>query len=146
MHQILYQQNIPNISPSRSSYGVPFVKIRVKLDLVITAPHCSKPTTCIAHWMRRQKTRGSKTCLYKHKLLETKKNRLPSCLDGCRSKLQMLNDSRQERCINWSVDFMLTNPNDTKSGLSLWTSAAKFLKISFGHAQWRFRVNKKYTK
>ena len=36
----LYAQKPLHISPSRASYGVPFLRIWVKIDRVITAPHC----------------------------------------------------------------------------------------------------------
>ena len=105
----------------------------------------AKATTCIAHRMRRHKREAPNLAYSNINFSKRKKNRLPSCLDGCHSKLQVFNDSCQERCIKWSAGFMLTNPNGTKSGLSLSTSAAKFLKISFGHVEWCFMVNKKYT-
>ena len=41
MHQRLYSQQTPHISPSRASYGEPFVRIWVKIDHVLTAPHCT---------------------------------------------------------------------------------------------------------
>ena len=40
MLQRIYSQTTPHISPSRASYGVSFMRIRVKIDRVITAPHC----------------------------------------------------------------------------------------------------------
>ena len=40
MHQRLYSQRTPHILPSQASYGVSFVRILVKIDRVIEAPHC----------------------------------------------------------------------------------------------------------
>ena len=44
MHQRLYSRRIPHIA--RASYGVPFVRIWVKNDRVITAPHINLPLGC----------------------------------------------------------------------------------------------------
>ena len=35
MHQRLYSQKTPHISPSRASYGVSFARILMKIDCVI---------------------------------------------------------------------------------------------------------------
>ena len=40
MYQRLYSQKTPHILPSQVRYGVSFMRIRVKIDCVITAPHC----------------------------------------------------------------------------------------------------------
>ena len=45
----LYSQKTPDISPLRASYGMPFVKIFVKIDCVITAPHCIPWKRCQYH-------------------------------------------------------------------------------------------------
>ena len=41
INQTLDSQKTPHISPSRASYGVPFVRIFEKIGRVITAPHCT---------------------------------------------------------------------------------------------------------
>ena len=40
MHQSLYSQKTHHTSPLQVSYGVSFVRIWVKIDCVIRAPHC----------------------------------------------------------------------------------------------------------
>ena len=40
LNQISNSQQAPHTSPSRPSYGVSIVRIREKIDRIITAPHC----------------------------------------------------------------------------------------------------------
>ena len=41
LNQTLISQPTSNMSPSRASYGVSIVRIWVKIDCIITAPHCT---------------------------------------------------------------------------------------------------------
>ena len=49
MHQRLYSRKTLHISSWRASYGLSFVRILVKIDHVITAPHCTteKSLKCV---------------------------------------------------------------------------------------------------